>query len=74
MLAFEFSSDRLNEGLLGKSLHHPASGRFNHRQELAWGKGLVVGEGYADRELVVCLVKFVEVHAAQATTPRSAPA
>jgi hypothetical protein len=33
-----------------------------------------VGEGHADSEFVVCLVKFIEVHAAQAITPHSAPA
>jgi hypothetical protein len=33
-----------------------------------------VGEGHADGEFVICLVKFIEVHDAQAITPRSAPA
>jgi len=33
-----------------------------------------VGDGHTDGEFVVCLVKFIEVHAAQAITPRSAPA
>jgi hypothetical protein len=33
-----------------------------------------VGEGHADGKFVVCLVKFIEVHAAQAITPRCAPA
>ncbi len=74
MLAFKLSGDCLNEGLLGKGLHHPAPGGLNHRQEFARGEGLVVGEGHADSEFVVRLVKFIEVHAAQASTPRSAPA
>jgi len=74
VLSLKLSSDRLNQGLLSKGFDHPASGRLNHRQEFAGGKGLVVGEGHADGEFVVCLVKFIEVHAAQAITPRSASA
>ena len=74
MLAFQLSSDRFNEGLLGEGLDHPTPGRLHHRQELARGKGLVVGEGHADSEFVVCLVKLIEVHAAQAITPQRAPA
>lgn len=74
MLALELSGDRLDEGLLGEGFDHPTPGGLNHRQEFARGKGLVVGEGHADSEFVVCLVKFIEVHAAQAITPRSAPA
>ena len=74
MLALKLSGDRLNQGLLGEGFDYPTPGRLDHRQEFARGKGLVVGEGHADSEFVVCFVKFIEVHAAQAITPRSASA
>ena len=74
MLTLQLSGDRLNEGLFGKGFDHPAPSRLHHGQELARGEGLVVGQGQADGEFVIRLVKLIEVHAAQAITPRDAPA
>ena len=74
VLSFQLQSDRFDEGFLWEGLDHPTSRSFHHGQKFARGEGLVVGKGDADGELIVGLMKFIEVHAAHTTTPCGPPA